>query len=40
MAWRAGCHHDIAGVYREKASGACSDRPELLRMLIGVRLRL
>ena len=23
----------IAGVYREKASGACSDRPELLRMI-------
>lgn len=31
MAWRAGCHHDIAGVYREKAFGACSDRPELNR---------
>ena len=23
----------IAGIYREKASGACPDRPELLRMI-------
>jgi DNA invertase Pin-like site-specific DNA recombinase len=23
----------VAGVYREKASGACADRPELLRMI-------
>ena len=28
---RAGYY--VAGVYREKASGACADRPELLRMI-------
>ena len=27
----AGCY--IAGIYREKASGARADRPELLRMI-------
>jgi DNA invertase Pin-like site-specific DNA recombinase len=27
----------IAGIYKEKASGACADRPELLRMIADLR---
>lgn len=32
----AGCY--IAGIYREKASGARADRPELLRMIDDLQL--
>ncbi len=32
-----GAGYYVAGVYREKASGARADRPELLRMIVDLR---